>query len=208
MIILGARWPARRILAAGLVATALIAAGCGGQSSSSKSSGPTASGPNPNAPEKSPAGDIPDNQAYVPYSPPRAGYSVKVPEGWSRSTTSGATTFTDKLNSITMETRTAAAPMTVRGARQREIPKLAQSARGFHAGRVTTVRRKAGSAIRITYTAAGRPNPVTGKAVTDAVERYVFFHGGKDVILTLSGPKGADNVDPWKIVTDSVAWSA
>jgi hypothetical protein len=207
MISLGAGSPARRILAACLVATALIGVGCGGQSSSSKSIGSTASGPT-NAPEKSPPGDIPDNQAYVPYSPPRAGYSVKVPEGWSRSTASGATTFTDKLNSISMETRTAAAPMTVRDARRREIPKLAQSVRSFHAGRVTTVRRKAGSAIRITYTAAGRPNPVTGKAVTDAVERYVFFHGGKDVILTLSGPNGADNVDPWKIVTDSVAWSA
>jgi hypothetical protein len=208
MFSLGARSPARRIFAAGLMATALIAAGCGGQSSSSKSGGSTASGPNPNAPEKSPPGDIPDNQAYVPYSPPRAGYSVKVPEGWSRSTASGATTFTDKLNSITMQTRPAAAPMTVRDARSSELPKLAQSARGFHAGRVTTVRRKAGSAIRITYTAKGRPSPVTGKAVTDAVERYVFFHGGKDLILTLSGPKGADNVDPWKIVTDSVAWSA
>jgi hypothetical protein len=209
MISLGARSPARRVLAAALLAVALIAGGCGAsQGSSSKSSGSTASGPNPNAPEKSPAGDIPDNQAYVPYAPPRAGYSVKVPEGWSRSAASGATTFTDKLNSIRMETRTAASPMTVRDARQGEIPKLAHSIRGFHAGRVTTVQRKAGSAIRITYTAEGRPNPVTGRAVTDAVERYVFFHGGRDVILTLSGPKGADNVDPWRIVTDSVAWSA
>jgi hypothetical protein len=24
--------------------------------------------------------------------------------------------------------------------------------------------------------------------------------------LTLSGPTNADNVDPWKIVTDSVRW--
>jgi hypothetical protein len=39
------------------------------------------------------------------------------------------------------------------------------------------------------------------------VERYVFFHKGKDVVLTLSGPKGADNVDPWRIVTDSLRWS-
>jgi hypothetical protein len=205
MISLAGSSPARRVLLAGVAAAALVAAGCG---SSSAGGGATANSTNPNAPEKSPAGDIPDNQAYVPYSPPRAGYSVKVPEGWSRSSASGATTFTDKLNSITMETRPAAAPMTVRDARHRDIPQLAQSARGFHAGRVMTVQRKAGSAIRITYTAAGRPNPVTGKAVTDAVERYVFFHNGKDVILTLSGPKGADNVDPWRIVTDSVAWSA
>ena len=48
---------------------------------------------------------------------------------------------------------------------------------------------------------------MTGKGGTDAVERYVFFHKGRDVILTLSGPKGADNVDPWKLVTDSVRWT-
>jgi hypothetical protein len=208
MISLRQRPAARAGIVAGLVAVAVIAAACGGgPSSSSKRSGSTASGPNPHASEKSPAGDIPDNQAYVRYSPPRAGYSVKVPEGWSRRTAGEATTFTDKLNSITMQTRPAPAPMTVPDARRREIPKLAQSERSFHAGRVTIVRRRAGSTLRITYTVESRPSPVTGKAVTDAVERYVFFHGGKDLILTLSGPKGADNVDPWRIVTDSVAWS-
>jgi hypothetical protein len=35
----------------------------------------------------------------------------------------------------------------------------------------------------------------------------VFFHGGKNAVITLSGPKGADNVDPWKTVTDSVRFS-
>src|SRR4051812_43615247 len=195
----------RTTLAAAAAALVFVAAGCGGGGSSS---GTTAqSTPGPNAPENSPPGDIPDNQAYVAYSPPGAGYAVKVPEGWSRITAHGATTFTDKLNSITMQTRPAAAPMTVRDAGRNELRRLAQSARGFHAGRVSTVHRSAGSAIRITYTATGRPNPVTRRTVTDAVERYVFFHRGRDLVLTLSGPKGADNVDPWRIVTDSVSWS-
>jgi hypothetical protein len=26
------------------------------------------------------------------------------------------------------------------------------------------------------------------------------------VTLTLSGPKDADNVDPWRLVTDSLRW--
>ena len=73
---------------------------------------------------------------------------------------------------------------------------------------MTTVKRHAGPAIRITYLADAPPNPVTGKRGTDAVERYVFFHNGREAVLTLSGPKGADNVDPWRIVTDSVRWSA
>jgi hypothetical protein len=48
---------------------------------------------------------------------------------------------------------------------------------------------------------------VTGKRRTDAVERYLFFHHGREAILTLSGPKGADNVDPWRIITDSLRWT-
>ena len=45
---------------------------------------------------------------------------------------------------------------------------------------------------------------MTGKKALLAVERYVFFRNGTQVTLTLSGAKGADNVDPWRIVSDSV----
>src|SRR4051794_34127310 len=197
-----------RTFTAGLLMVLLLAAaGCGGGSSSSGGDA-TGSGPDPNAPEKSPAGDIPDNQVYVPYRPAGATYTVKVPEGWSRSAHGGATTFTDKLNSITMQARTASGATSARQARSTEVPKLAHSVKGFHLGSVSVVRRSSGPAVRITYTAAGKASAVTGKAVTDAVERYVFFHHGKALVLTLSGPKGADNVDPWRIVTDSVRWSA
>jgi hypothetical protein len=194
----------RAALAAGAVIVAVGAVGCG---ASSSNGGQTAQAPNPNAPEVNPPGDIPDNQAYVRYAPPGGGFSVKVPEGWSRSTARGAITFTDKLNAIRIERVPAQTALTVREARQTDVPKLAAAVKGFKAGSVGTVGRSAGTAIRINYLAAAKPNPVTGKTGQDAVERYVFFHRGQDVILTLSGPKGADNVDPWKIVTDSVAWS-
>jgi hypothetical protein len=196
----------RTILATGALALTIGAAGCGGSSSGSGNQASTA--PKPSAPEVSPSGDIPDTQAYVPFSPPGGGFTVKVPEGWSRTTSGGSITFTDKLNSITVTTAAAQAPPTVRDARQTELPKLAGSVKGFRPGTVTTVSRSAGSVVRLTYLADAAPNPVTGKAGKDAVERYVFFHKGKDVVLTLSGPKGADNVDPWKIVTDSLRWTA
>ncbi|MDP9346453.1 MAG: hypothetical protein M3P44_12180 [Actinomycetota bacterium] len=197
----------RTVLVGGVAALALGAAGCGGASSSSGGSSQAAKPANPNAPEVSPSGDIPDNQAYVPYAPPGAGFSVKVPEGWSRSASGGATVFTDKLNSIRVESASVTAPLTVLDVKQSELPKIAKSVKGFQAGAVSAVTRKAGTAIRATYQADAAANPVTGKTGRDAVERYVFFHNGKDVILTLTGPKGADNVDPWRIVTDSVAWS-
>jgi hypothetical protein len=40
-----------------------------------------------------------------------------------------------------------------------------------------------------------------------SVERYEFFRNGHTVTLTLAGPVGADNVDPWRRITDSFAWS-
>jgi hypothetical protein len=195
----------RRALAVGAAILVIGAAGCG--ASSSSGGGQASQTPAANAPEVNPAGDIPDNQAYVAYAPRGGGFTVKVPEGWSRSASAGGVVFTDKLNTIRVETKAAQAPLSARDARQTELPKLASSVSGFRPGDVSTVARKAGTAVRITYLAKAKPDPVTGKTGQDAVERYVFFHNGEDVILTLSGPKGADNVDPWKIVTDSVTWA-
>jgi hypothetical protein len=197
----------RSAVVAGAAAVVLGIAGCGGSSSDSPAGAGRTATIDPNAPEVSPAGDIPDNQAFVTYSPPRAGYSLKVPEGWARTTSHGVTSFTDKLNRIQMQATPAPVALTARDARRTEIPKLAKRVAGFKAGTVSTVTRSAGMAVRITYQAASPADPVTGRSHANDVERYVFFHRGKDVVLTLSGPKGADNVDPWKIVTDSLRYT-
>ncbi|MEA2126676.1 MAG: hypothetical protein QOI80_3458 [Solirubrobacteraceae bacterium] len=161
-----------------LAVLVFMLAGCGGSSSTQP--------PDPNAKEVSPAGDIPDDQAFVRYAVPKAGFTVKVPEGWSRTASGGAVTFTDKLNSITLS---AQAPPAVPGAK------------------TSSVSRRAGKAQLELYEIAGKTNPVTGKKLTDAVERYTFRRGGRLAVLTLAGPKGADNVDPWRIVTDSVRFT-
>ena len=158
-------------------------------------------------PRSARAGDIPDNQAFVAYSPPGGGFTVKVPEGWARSADGRRDDLHRQAQRDQHGDGARGAAPTVRDARQTELPKLARQVKGFTPGTVTLVTRKAGPAVRITYLAAAPADPVTGKARTNAVERYVFFHNGKDVVLTLSGPKGADNVDPWRIVTDSLRWS-
>src|SRR4051794_13571969 len=180
-----------RPLIALTASAALAAAGCGSSSSSSSTA------PNPNAKEHSPPGDIPDNQAYVRYAAPSTAYSVKVPEGWSRTSSGRVVSFTDKLNTVRLGQRAAAAAPTLAAAR-RAAPAKAT---------VTTVHRAGQPGVRITYLAQGRSDPVTGKSRLDAVERYLFFHNGHEAVLTLSGPKGADNVDPWRIITDSLRWT-
>jgi hypothetical protein len=187
-----------------LVAIALAVAGCGSSSGGSTTSQTAV---NPNSKEVSPPGDIPDNQAFVAYSPPGGGYSVKVPEGWARTNSGGAVTFTDKLNSVRMESQPATSAPTLASYRSDEEPQLAKSVTGFQAVSVAPVSRKGGKAIRAVYYAKSQPDSVTGKVTTDTVERYEFFKGGTMVVLTLSGPKGADNVDPWRIVSDSLQFT-
>ena len=193
----------RLVIAAAAAILAIAAAGCGASSGGASSPGASSGA----AAEVSPPGDIPDNQAFVAFSPKGSDYSVKVPEGWARTASGGTVTFTDKLNSISLRELAAAAPLTEAQATRAEVPKLAGTVKGFQAGKVGTVDRRAGQALRVTYLADAKTDAVTGRTGKDAVERYVFFHNGHDVILTLSGPKGADNVDPWMIVTDSVRWS-
>lgn len=155
--------------------------------------------------ESPPPGDIPDSTVYVIYRPTSGRYQVKVPEGWARTETSGAVSFTDKLNNIAITTVRAAAP-TVASARATEVPQIRGSVQHFALTGISTVSRSAGSAILIRYSADSKPDPVTGKVYKDAVERYEFYRNGTEAIVTLSGPAGADNVDPWRTVTDSFRW--
>ena len=180
-----------------LIAVVAVLGACGSSAGNSSTS----------SAENSPPGDIPDNQAYVAYSPPGAGYRIKVPEGWARTRAGGVVTFTDKLNTIRMESVPARAAPTVATAKRVLVPKLQHTVHGFALRGVASVQRKGGMAIRIAYGAAAPASAVTNRTGQDDVERYVFFHRGRDVVLTLSGPKGADNVDPWKLVTDSLRWS-
>ncbi|MET7464642.1 hypothetical protein [Nonomuraea sp. NPDC005501] len=156
--------------------------------------------PAPQPTESNPPGDIPDDTVFVSYRHPRQPYQVKVPEGWARTDLPTGASFTDKLNSIRIETGPAASP-----------PTEASIRRQVHSGdirTVGTVTRKGGQAVRIVYRADSSPDPVTGKVVKDQVERYTFYRAGREAILTLSGPVGADNVDPWRTVSDSFRWTA
>ncbi len=160
----------------------------------------------PNAPEVLSPGDIPDDIAFVPYSPNAAGFTVTAPEGWSRKETANGAIFTDKYNIIQIDWRAttqAPTPSSVALAVKANL----NVSKGFKFLSATTVKRTAGNAVLVTYLVGSAPNEVTGKSIPVAVERYEFFKNGKSVVLTLSGAKGADNVDPWRIVTNSFAWA-
>ena len=172
----------------------LFLTGCGG-------------GAGPVSGDSSPVGDIPDNQVFVTYTPPPGGCTIKVPEGWTNTSHDGAVSFTDKLNTITVASTTAATAPSEASARH-DLETIKATTPGFAGGEVSTVTRPAGPGILLTYRGDAPPDPVTGKIINDDIERYQFFHAGLAVTLTLSGPHGADNVDPWRTVTDSLSWTS
>ncbi len=143
---------------------------------------------------------------FVPYTPPGGSFLVRVPQGWARSAAGSAVVFTDKFNSVRIESMPRSQAPDVASARTHEVAQLQSSVPGFRAGQVTVVQRSAGPSVLITYQAKSAPDAVTGKSVTEAVERYEFWRGSQEVVLTLSAPQGADNVDPWRTVTASFRW--
>jgi len=153
--------------------------------------------------ESNPPGDIPDNTVFVPYHSVKGGWTVTVPEGWSRTTTGTTVTFTDKLNTVQVDARPGS-PVALAGAKKTDVPALSNSARAFKLTSVTQVTLPAGPAVLISYQANSDPNPVTGKQYRLDVLRYELFHAGTRTTLTLLSPVGADNVDPWRIVTQSL----
>lgn len=213
--------PMRKIGSLTVVGMLGLLTACGSPSSSTAASsrGPASAGPSPaaSAPpaggqspvpvESNPPGDIPDNVAYVPYRNPSAGYSFTHPEGWARTEDGATVTFTDKLNGITADTTSLPAPITVESVKRQEVPRLQQTQPAFELRSVEAVTLPAGDGVKVVYRRNSAPDPVTGRQVRDEVEQYLVGAGGKAVRLALYGPVGADNVDAYRTVSQSLKLS-
>ena len=218
-----------RITTAVAIAAGLLLAACGGTSVTATSNPPTSSPTNPpmhhhshtpqpdtgspipaESPvpaENNPPGDIPDNTQFVPYHSKAGGFTISIPEGWSRTTTKTSVTFTDKLNTVVVSWAPTGAAPTVSTANSKEIPVLRSTERAFRLGSVKSASLPAGQCVQIDYQANSEPDRVTGKQYRLDVIRYELFKGGTEVAIGLRSPIGSDNVDPWRIVTESFTWA-
>ena len=204
-----------------LLAAILALAGCtstgttsGPGSSTPASARPTGASEAPTAaatseqaavpPEKNPPGDIPDNLAFIAYTNTAGRYRFTHPEGWAERTRASTVTFTDKLNGVHVTTGTATAAPTVATAKQSDVPLLARTQAAFDLRSVSAVSEPAGAGVRIVYRRNSAPDPVTGRQYRDEVERYELVSGGREVIMELYGPVGADNVDAYRTMISSL----
>jgi hypothetical protein len=180
-------------LASVLAAAGLLVAGCGGgggnsststagsasTSGESKSAGGGEGSPAgaPGAPSEAQAaatGDIPDNQVFLLFHNPKAGYSIRYPEGWARTGSGNNVTFQEKANVIHIAVR-----------------------KGAPHGK---------PGVKTTYSRMSAPDPVTGKRLRLLTDRYEYGNRGKVVILDLATPEGVDNVDAYRMISNSFEW--
>ncbi|MCW2849966.1 MAG: hypothetical protein JWR90_3940 [Marmoricola sp.] len=154
--------------------------------------------------EKNPPGDIPDNLAFVPYTNRPGGYSFTHPEGWARTGSGVRVRFTDKLNGVTAESMAATQAPTVANAHSSDVARLKSSVPAFELRNISAVTLPAGKGVHIVFRRNSDADPVTGKVYRDEVEEYDVFRAGKLVRLDLYGPVGADNVDAYRTMSQSL----
>ena len=197
-----------------LILTASVAAllaGCGGSATTSTPA-PAASPPASSVPSgastlraeatSAAAGDIPDNQVFLTFQNPAAGYSMKYPEGWAQSGSGASVTFRDK-NNIVRVLVTSAPPPTAASI-ESDLSALA-GARVDHGPKALTI--GGAQAFKAVYATESTPNAVTGKRVTLVVDRYYLAHGGKQAVVDLGSPRAVDNVDAYRLMIESFKWS-
>jgi hypothetical protein len=194
-----------------VVPAALAVAGCGGGKGAANSPAPattppattTAASNSPGALQGEAAtaatGDIPDNQVFLVYQS-LSGWSIKYPEGWAQSGGPNATVFRDKNNIVRVVLRPGAVP-TPASVRSDPSLKGARIASGPSA-----VSLGAQRAIKVVYTTQSPPSPVTGKRLALTVDRYYVAHAGKVATIDLGTPVGVDNVDAYRLMSESLRW--
>jgi hypothetical protein len=65
---------------------------------------------------------------------------------------------------------------------------------------------KSAAGEKRSFTRQSAPDPVTGKRVPLLVDVYEYEAGGKVAVLELSTPEGVDNVDAYRMISESFKW--
>lgn len=209
-----------------LILLAVLVAGCGGSKSSAPTTSPPAATTSPPPPTATPTrttkppaikaggpgalqgeaataatGDVPDNQVFIVFRNPTAGYSMRYPEGWAQQESGGTVTFRDKNNIVRIVIGHGSAPTAASVRKDLATQSGVKITSPPH--RVTI---SGAPAIKVVYTAQSPPNPVTGKRVVLMVDRYYLSHRGRTAVVDLGTPQSVDNVDAYRLMIQSFRW--
>ena len=203
---LDARLPA--LLIAGVAV--LAATGCAGSaSSSSGGSGPTAQ------PSSSSGGTT---GSYVPaagtdqsgaifqtYTNPKLGYRMLYPGGWKVTKKDGIVRIAKLGNSIVIATRKSKDAPKVKPVRAALIAQQKKKTVLEIESRPKSTELNGDAAIKMVFT---KDKPATADTSEDTlrVYRYLVFHKGQIVILSLQSPTSRDNTQAYDLIANSLSW--
>jgi hypothetical protein len=115
--------------------------------------------------------------------------------------------FTDKFDGEQVALSKTAMPPTVSSVQRDQAPALQRHGRAVTIQGVKTKSMPHGNAVvYVVYTSNSAPDPVTGKQIRLDNVTYYYYHQGTLASLTLWAPRGADNADQWKRISESFRW--
>jgi hypothetical protein len=205
--ILDARQPAL-LIAAVMV---LAATGCAGSSSSSSGgSGPTASQPSSSAGGTTgtyvpAAGTDKSGAVFQSYTNPKLGYQLLYPGGWNVTKKAGIVRIAKLGNAIVIATRQSKNAPKVKPVRAALIQQQKKNTVLDIESRPKSTKLNGRPAIRMVFT---KDKPATADAPEDTlrVYRYLVFHNGQIVILSLQTPTSRDNKQAYDLIANSLSW--
>lgn len=196
------------------VVAVLAATGCAGSASSSSggSSGPAASQP------PSSGGTTGTTGTYVPaagtdksgavfqtYTNPKLGYQMLYPGGWNVTKNDGIVRIARLGNSIVIATRKSKNAPKVKPVRAALIAQQKKKTVLDIESRPKSTKLGHDPAIKMVFT---KDKPATADTPEDTlrVYRYLVFHNGHIVILSLQTPTSRDNKQAYDVIANSLSW--
>ncbi len=150
------------------------------------------------------AGDVPDNAVFLTYHSAAWQFSIQYVEGWQVTTNQDGVVIRDKDSSeqvsIVQKPADVAAWVT-----STDLPAL-RAQPGFALVKQNRVKVGGATLIHLLYHARSAADPVTGKQVPSTVDRF-YVPGPGLAVISLSTPDGVDNVDAFRQMIGSFAWT-
>jgi hypothetical protein len=156
------------------------------------------------APNTVTPGDIPDTVAYVTYTNVAGQYQFKHPEGWAQTSHGTSALFTDSYNGVSVAVTPRAAAPTRQYVDHVILPKLRSSQSAFSLVKVVPAKLSTGGGFLTIYRRNSPTNAVTNRSVRQQVNLYTIYYRGRIVSMSLFGAVGADNVDPYAKMSQSL----
>jgi hypothetical protein len=153
------------------------------------------------------AGTDKSGAVFQTYTNHKLGYGLLYPGGWNVTKKDGIVRIAKLGNSIVIATRASKNAPKVKPVRAALIAQQKKKTVLHIESRPTSTELHGDPAIKMVFT---KDKPATADAPEDTlrVYRYLVFHKGHIVILSLQTPTSRDNTQAYDLIANSLSWPA